>query len=162
MTVWVYWIWVKVEPSGFRTVSIQNIAVIWVAWAFCVVAAALPSKNPILFVPPPKLGSVGKGAGGVGGGSGGSAVEIDSVVVLMMFCPAMALASTELGLSNMAWVMLGGSVCGKRAVLLLFASWLGNQTRELLDMRMGVMSTGANWGGPAKVLAVPWAKMVVP
>src|ERR1035438_10094136 len=100
------------------TVSIQNVASIFVVWAFGVVAVALPSRKAMLSVPPPNRGEAGS-------------LEMEMMVVDVMDCDAMWLRSRVLGLVSIACgrgaaVNEGGRVCGIRAVLASAAVWVGN------------------------------------
>lgn len=59
------------------TSSIQNVAVIWIVFAFALFPAASPSRKAMLSVPPPNVGVVG-------GGFGVLAVVMVIVVVALM------------------------------------------------------------------------------
>src|SRR5215471_6154659 len=148
----------KIGTSTVKsTVSIQNVASIFTVWAFGAVplAAALPSRKAMLSVPPPNRGAAGW-------------LEMEMVVVDVMFCEAMWLRTRVLGSVSMAWVMVpaaikGARFCGIRAVLLVAAVWLGKGIL-LWGGRVanGVMSTAGMFGFPAAVDEVPWASTVVP
>ncbi len=74
-----------------------------------------------------------------------------------------ASASTELGLSTIAWVTPTMSAGSLRKALALTSCCDGNGTRfPGCPMTKGVMSTGANCGGPGKTWAVPCASSEVP
>jgi hypothetical protein len=101
------------------TISIQNVAVIFNVWAFgpaatgLVNAAGSPSRKAILSAPPPNSGAAGL-------------VEMEIVVVAMMFSGAMWLRRSVLGSVNIACVMVPAAMkevrsCGIRGVLLLVA-----------------------------------------
>src|ERR1700674_250591 len=104
-------------------------------------------------VPPPNIGA-------------GCCVEMEMMVVEMMFCDAMWSRRTELGSSSIFCVIVPAAMkdvrsCGIRGVPLLAAIWLGKGTLPAgLPMKNGVMSTGGIVGFPLMVVEVPWATPV--
>src|SRR6185312_14855083 len=136
-TVWEYWSSVPWWPLASVKSLIQKVASIWTVRAFG--AFASPSRKAILEVPPPELG----------GFCLATDVEIWITVVEVIVFPTSAAARTEFGLSTIACVMPTMSPGGLRNALgvarFCEAKWTLLAGLPIVN---GVMSTGANAGGP--------------
>ena len=110
----------------------------------------------MLSVPPPVLGATGDG------GTAGAVVSMVNTVVCVIFCPDIAAANTEFGLSTIAWVMLGGMGFGNRKLeeTARLASLKGGNATAVLTggvppIGNGRMLTGSIAGPSATLDAIP-------